>query len=339
MHLSILDPSPMAKGESPAAALRNTLRLARYADECGFRRFWVPEHHFSRVYAISAPEIVVAALGAVTSRIRIGTGAILLRYYSPLKLAEQALSLHALYPGRIDLGIARGTRDYSKLDRLLGNGESPVTDESIVDKIEQLLAYLDVPSTAGTCLGSSTNVLNEMQTWIVGTGWQGAAYAAALGLPLCYARPLPAAAAAQVLSNYREQFTTTGVSSHPYVALFLQVICAPTQMAARRLAAPFELFIASMVAEEAEGRGRCQPGRGGFDSTEVAVQHLEHWNAARANVATAPNELLVGAPDEIRDKLEELSEQHHVDEFLIQTICHSPEDRVRSYELLATAIS
>ena len=107
IKLSVLDQSPLSEGSGPVQALRNTAELARKAEEWGYRRFWVSEHHFAQSLAGSSPEVLLSHLGAQTSHIRLGSGGVMLPHYSAYKVAENFRLLEALYPGRIDLGLGR----------------------------------------------------------------------------------------------------------------------------------------------------------------------------------------------------------------------------------------
>ena len=107
LRLSVLDQSPVAVGSTPGEALQNSIELAKRVDALGYHRFWMSEHHAMDTLACTAPEIMLARIGAETRRIRIGSGGIMLPHYTALKVAEQFRTLHALYPGRVDLGIGR----------------------------------------------------------------------------------------------------------------------------------------------------------------------------------------------------------------------------------------
>src|SRR5712664_810042 len=141
LRLSVLDQSPVAAGSTPAEALQNSIGLARRVDELGYTRFWMSEHHAMDTLACTAPEIMLARIGAETSRIRIGSGGIMLPHYSALKVAEVFRTLHALYPGRVDLGIGRapggGPMEALALKR---DRKSPAVDD-FPDQVAELLAY------------------------------------------------------------------------------------------------------------------------------------------------------------------------------------------------------
>ena len=128
MKLSILDQSPIIAGHSAAQALEETLKLARRADVLGYTRYWLAEHHAIGALADPCPEILLARLGAETRRIRIGTGGVLLPYYSALKVAEVFRMLEALYPGRVDLGIGRAPGGDARTAQAVGGGKFPDSD-------------------------------------------------------------------------------------------------------------------------------------------------------------------------------------------------------------------
>ncbi|HYS51567.1 MAG TPA: MsnO8 family LLM class oxidoreductase, partial [Burkholderiales bacterium] len=146
--LGVLDQSPVISGHSPAAAIAETVSLARLAEELGYHRYWLAEHHAIAALADPSPEILVSRVACATSRIRVGTGGVLLPYYSPLKIAEQFRMLEALFPGRIDLGIGRAPGGDPRTALALSDGEYPGA-EHMPQQVQDLIGFLDRTLPAG----------------------------------------------------------------------------------------------------------------------------------------------------------------------------------------------
>ncbi len=179
--MSVLDTSPVVRGSTPREALRNTADLAELAEDLGFHRYWVPEHHGMRGVASSSPAVLVAHLAALTSRLRIGSGGVLLPNHPPLVVAEQFGTLAALHPGRIDLGIGRAPGGAPHVVRALRR-----TDRPYREQLEELQALLDPASTAAVPVRGG----NVPQLWLLGSSPGTAALAAELGVPFAFARHL-----------------------------------------------------------------------------------------------------------------------------------------------------
>ncbi|MDX3661366.1 LLM class flavin-dependent oxidoreductase [Streptomyces sp. ID05-26A] len=181
LRLSVLDTSPIVRGSTPREALHNTADLAELAEELGFHRYWVPEHHGMRGVAGTAPAVLVAHLAAVTSRLRVGSGGVLLPNHAPLVVAEQFGTLAALHPGRIDLGVGRAP----------GSPPSAVaslrrTDRPYRDQLEELRTLLDPAATTAVPVRGG----NVPELWLLGSSPDTAGLAAALGVPFAFARHL-----------------------------------------------------------------------------------------------------------------------------------------------------
>src|SRR3989337_1344541 len=144
MRLSVLDQSPVISGHTPAQAIHETIKLAQAADELGYHRYWLAEHHAIAALADPCPEVLASRVAAETSTIRVGTGGVLLPYYSPLKVAEQFRMLEALYPGRIDLGIGRAPGGDRMTALAMGDGRYAGA-EHFPEQVQYLVAYLDGP--------------------------------------------------------------------------------------------------------------------------------------------------------------------------------------------------
>ena len=181
LRLSVLDTSPIVQGSTPREALRNTVDLAELAEELGFHRYWVPEHHGMRGVASSAPAVLVAHLAAATERLRVGSGGVLLPNHPPLVVAEQFGTLAALHPGRIDLGIGRAPGGAPHVVATLRRTERPYREQ-----LEELQALLDPGNTTAVPVRGG----NVPQLWLLGSSPGTAGLAAELGVPFAFARHL-----------------------------------------------------------------------------------------------------------------------------------------------------
>ncbi|WP_330274565.1 LLM class flavin-dependent oxidoreductase [Lentzea sp. NBC_00516] len=181
LRLSVLDTSPIVQGSTPREALRNTVDLAELAEELGFHRYWVPEHHGMRGVASSAPAVLVAHLAAVTSRLRVGSGGVLLPNHPPLVVAEQFGTLAALHPGRIDLGVGRAPGGPPSVVSALRRSDRPYRDQ-----LGELQALLNPSDTVAVPVKGG----NVPELWLLGSSPSTATLAAELGVPFAFARHL-----------------------------------------------------------------------------------------------------------------------------------------------------
>ncbi len=193
-RLSVLDQSPVPSGSTPAQALQNSIDLAQHVEALGFHRFWMSEHHAMDLLACTAPEILLARIGAATSRIRLGSGGIMLPHYTPLKVAEVFRTLHALYPNRIDLGIGRapggGQLEASALRRYRGDNATPTYRDDFPQQLAELLAFLHhlfPPTHPFSRILVAPDSPGAPDVWLLGSSPWSAAAAAEFGLPYAFA--------------------------------------------------------------------------------------------------------------------------------------------------------
>src|SRR5258708_8951886 len=182
--LGVLDQSPVVSGRSPAEAIAETVELARFAEELGYRRYWLAEHHAIAALADPSPEILVARVASATSRIRVGTGGVLLPYYSPLKIAEQFRMLEALFPGRIDLGIGRAPGGDPRTALALMDGEYQGA-EHMPQQVQDLIGFLDRSLPADhpyVKVKAQPAGSTSPEIWLLGSSDYGAPLAAQPGL-------------------------------------------------------------------------------------------------------------------------------------------------------------
>ena len=328
MKISVLDQSPISEGSTGADALRNTLELARLADTLGYERYWVAEHHGTPMLACASPEVMIAAIGSTTGRIRIGSGGVMLPHYSPLKVAETFSILSALFPGRVDLGIGRapGT-DHATAFAMQRDRRQPAPDD-FPQQLGELLGYLEDSLPKGhpfARLAALPGRPHVPDVWLLGSSAQSAIWAADNGLPYCFAdfiNPDGAAYAAM----YRERFCPSVALAAPRVMVAGWAVCAETEEDAQRIASSARMTRALLN----EGKLIPVPG------IEKALRFLAERGPNPDTVAR-PRRAIIGSPETVKRGIEELARLYGADEVMIVTITYEHADRLRSYELLAKA--
>lgn len=326
MRLSILDQSPIISGHAPAEAIRATIELAKAADRLGYHRYWLAEHHAMKGLADPCPEILLGQVAAATARIRVGTGGVLLPYYSPLKVAEVFRMYEALFPGRIDLGIGRAPGGTMLVARAM-NADAFVGEERFPTQVQELVGYLDdtLPTDyAYHEVKAMPAGPTSPEVWLLGSSDYSGSLAAYLGLRFSFAHFISAHGGPAVARAYRSDFRPSYREERPYCMVAAFAICAAEQAQAERLAVSIDLRRLQML------RGQEQP----IATTEQALA-CEHSEADRAVIQHERARAVIGTPQSVKRRLLELQEQFHADEVMVITITGDYASRVRSYELLA----
>jgi luciferase family oxidoreductase group 1 len=332
VKLSIIDQSPVSAGSTPAEALRNSIELARLADRLGYERYWIAEHHAITALASPAPEILMTRIAAETTGIRVGSGGVMLPHYSPLKVAEVFRMLHALYPGRIDLGVGRapgGTPlDTFALQRYRGQ---QLSTDDFPDQMLELLAFLnrDFPAKHPfSRLSVSPDMPGCPEVWLLGSSMWSAAAAAQLGLRYAFAHFIDSNPTRAALEYYFSHFMRARDLPAPYAMVAPGVLCTETEAEARRLLTSVRLFRRRIR------QGDVRP----IPTPEDALAELGSSEPPPAAPGDWPG-YFAGTPESVRDRLIDMASVLHVDELMIVTIVHDHRARMRSYELLAEAFN
>jgi luciferase family oxidoreductase group 1 len=308
MQLNILDQCPIPEGSDAGDALRNTLELARTAERLGYGRYWLAEHHGTPGLACNSPEVMIGPVAAATSRIRVGSGGIMLPHYSPLKVAESFSMLNALFPGRIDLGIGRAPGTSAKVAFALQRDRRQPSPDDFREQMDELLSYKQIPEVS--LLGSSV---------------QSAVWAAELALPYVFADFINPAGAAMA-AYYREHFRPSGALAEPRVSVAVWALAAETDEEALRVSASARMMLLSLF------RGRLIA----VPSVEKALALLFRENVPIESVP-AGRRIITGAPARVRESLEAVAAEYGADEVFVVNIVHDPVARLRCYELIAQA--
>jgi luciferase family oxidoreductase group 1 len=329
MRLSVLDQSPIISGHAPAEAIRETIRLVKLAEQLGYHRYWLAEHHAIAALADPCPEILLTRIAAETSRIRVGTGGVLLPYYSAFKVAEQFRMLEALYPGRIDLGIGRAPGGDRMTALAMGEGRYAGA-EQFPEQVQYLVAYLDGTLPTDHPF-AGVRVMPEgptaPQVWLLGSSDYSGALAAQRGLRFAFAHFISAEGGETVMRDYKGRYQASAREPEPQSLLCAFVICAETRAAADQMAASIDLRRLNM-----------DYGVNAPVPTEEEARDYPYTEADRRRIAHHRRRLVLGTPAEVRDRLLEMQEAFQADELMAITITGNYDNRVRSYELLAAAV-
>ncbi|MFC5447867.1 LLM class flavin-dependent oxidoreductase [Paenibacillus aestuarii] len=312
MKLSVLDLAPVLPQADAAVALKQALLLAQTAERLGFERYWVAEHHDMPGLACTAPEVLLAHIGAQTQRIRLGSGAVLLPHYKPMKVAEAFHMLATLYPGRIDLGLGRAPGGSAHAAIAL-SGNFLASVGRMPETLQELLAFLNGTYTyEGQPVAARPVPAEPPQVWMLGTNKKSAEFAAQYGTGYVFGHFMSDTDAQETIAAYRSQFQPSAQGGQARAMLAVGVICADTAEAAQALAAESAAW---------------------FRPTELRDPQLPAAQPSKA--ADTGRKLLVGTPQQVQAQLKELGAACGVEEFLVVTYIADYALRLRSYELLA----
>ena len=336
LQLSVVDQSPMREASDAGTALRESIRLAAAAERLGYQRYWVAEHHNLPNFAGTAPEVLIGQIAAQTSRIRVGSGGVMLPHYSAFKVAETFRMLHALYPDRIDLGIGRAPGSDQMTAAALAYPSMPKDIRHFPQQVRDVLNYIndtqpdDHPfrevAAAPDADAAAASGGSAPQVWLLGSRYESAFMAAQMGLPFAYAHffGLSADDGPRIVESYRQNFAPSEYLSEPLVNIGVQVLCAETEAEARRIAASRNL-----------GRLRSVTGRAkGIPSPETAAGYKYLANEWQF-IQQYQRNCVDGAPEQVRAGLEKVASDYGTADLSVVTICYHYADRVRSYELVA----
>jgi luciferase family oxidoreductase group 1 len=323
VRLSVLDQSPISEGSTGAQALQRTVDLARLADELGFHRYWLAEHHGGAMLAGPSPEVVIGPVAAATTRMRVGSGGVMLPHYSPFKVAESFSVLSALFPGRIDLGLGRASGTDPLTTYALQRDRRDAAPDDFPQQLAELLAYLDdrLPASHPFArLAQLPGLPERPEPWLLGSSPQSASWAAELGLPYSFADFINPKGPA-IAASYRERFEPSERLAAPRQMVAAWVICAETDEQAQRLASSGRMAMALLRT----GRLIKVP------PVDTALRYFERHEPPRDRRS------IVGSPATVREGLERVARDYGAEEVMVVTITHAHEARRRSYELVAEA--
>lgn len=361
--LSILDLAPISAGSDATTALRNTIDLAQRAEQWGFKRYWVAEHHFVGV-ASSSPAVLIGQIAAATNRIRVGAAAVQLGYTTAIAVVENFGMLDAFYPGRIDLGVGRsgqrrsderkpkpprnprpprqwhevdgvvvpapfdlrGLLDLERLQATMAILQQPeAISPDFDEQVRDILAFLEGTYHAGEFdVHTVPGEHSGLRPWIFGSSrGQSARVAGALGLPFVASYHITPATALEAVEAYRQSFVPSAALERPYVVVSADIVVADDTATAQRLAAGYGHWVYSI---------RTGVGAMPYPEPDACGPLTEEQLAlVKDRIATQ----FVGNPDEVAERLQALQRVTGADELVVTSVTHRHEDRLRSHELIA----
>lgn len=325
LTLSVLDQSLARAPDQAGVALQETLQMAQWCEQLGYTRFWVSEHHAFPSVAGSAPEVLLAALGAATRSIRIGSGGIMLPHYSPYKVAEVFSLLANLYPGRIDLGIGRAPGADMATAVALATDGRPKFD-AFPALTAKLSEYLWSESASPVV---SPRPPERIPLWMLGSSPDSAVLAAQRGLPYNLALFINPQADDRLIGWYKSNFQPSAAQPEPYAILTLSVFCADTQEQAHALQLTYDLNLYRFFTGQSNGKSM----------TPQEALNYPLGAQEKAFIASRKNSRAAGTPAQVRERIAQLAERHHADEIMAVTNMYYLKDRKRSFELLRKAFT
>ncbi|MCU1337861.1 MAG: luciferase family oxidoreductase, group 1 [Bryobacterales bacterium] len=325
MRLNALDQCPIPEGSSAGDALRNSIELARRADQLGYGRYWLAEHHGTPGLACNSPEVMIGPVAAATSRIRVGSGGVMLPHYSPLKVAENFSMLSALFPGRIDLGIGRAPGTSSQVAFALQRDRRQPSPDDFREQMEELLGYFCQSQTRGPFRQLAELRFQSPEVSLLGSSAQSAVWAAELGLPYVFADFINPGGAAMA-AYYRDHFRPSATLAEPRTSVAVWALCAETEEEALRISVSARMMLMLLF------RGRLIQ----VPSVEKALAYLAQEGIPIDSLPEG-RRFITGTPEHVRGAIEAVAAEYGADEVFVVNIVHDPAARLRCYELIAQA--
>ncbi len=316
--LSILDLAPVPEGSTPADAFANSAALAQRAEQLGYHRYWLAEHHNMAGIASAATSVVIGHVAAATSRIRVGAGGVMLPNHAPLVIAEQFGTLESLFPGRIDLGLGRAPGTDQATAHALRRTLTGGVDRFPEDVRELQRYFSDARAAVEATPGHGLNV----PIWILGSSLYGASLAAAFGLPYAFASHFAPAAMMQAIAVYRERFQPSAQLDAPYVMLGYNICAADSEQEAHYWrSSSLQAFI-----NLRNGRpGKLPPPVEGF---EAQLTPQDRYLLEQIGTCSS-----VGTQDTVREDLRQFLHTTGADEIMVVAQIFDHAARVRSCEI------
>lgn len=324
--LSVLDLAPIPQGASARDAFHASLALAQQAEELGFHRYWLAEHHNMTGIASAATSVLIGYLAANTQTLRLGSGGIMLPNHAPLVIAEQFGTLEALYPGRIDLGLGRAPGSDQRTMMALRRHQSSNLIDSFPEDVETLIAWFDADKEAELPVQPVPGLGSEIPVWLLGSSLYSAQLAAKLGLPFAFASHFAPDLLFQALHMYRENFQPSARLNKPYAMVCINIVAADTEREAR--------FLFTSMQQQFINLRRGKPG-----PLPAPVENMDHlWTPSEQyGVQQALSMSLVGDVTKVQHGLAALMRETQADEIMVNGQIFDRQARLRSFELAMQA--
>lgn len=326
IRLSILDQSPVRKGTSSATAVQETITLAKLADQLGYTRFWVSEHHNTTSLAGSSPEVLIAHLAGETKQLRIGSGGVMLPNHSALKVAENFRMLEVLFPGRIDLGLGRAPGT-DRITAGILNPSNQWKEQDFIDQLTELNNFLHDRQDTST-IHARIIAMPKAETappmWLLSSSGQSGIFAAHFGMGMSFAHFINPVGGPEAVKAYRDRFQPSPELKQPEVNISAFVFCSED-----------EEIIAQQEALMHYRFLQLEKGRGLTPVSYNEIKDIIYTEEDKQRIAYHNKRMFTGTPKTLKPKLDALIEQYQVDELIAVTTTERFEDRIRSYEFLA----
>ncbi|WP_099159955.1 LLM class flavin-dependent oxidoreductase [Virgibacillus ndiopensis] len=327
MKLSILNQAPISAGTSAKDALIESVKLAQLGERLGYTRYWIAEHHDMSGLACPTPDVMLGIIGTQTSRIRIGSGAVLLPHYKPFKVAETYNMLATLFFNRIDLGLGRAPGGSAEATMALSDNFLEQV-KKMPESLDELLHFIHNDFSKGdmyTKIKPTPVPQISPEPWLLGTSEKSAILAAEKGMAYAFGHFMSDQEGPSIVRNYVKKYKHKYSGMNPKAIVAVSVICAETTIEAEEIAE--SAFIWSVQRAKGEDTN-------GVPSIEDAKNYA-YSNEEHEMIHKWKRKMIIGNPREVRSKLEELQKLYNVNEFMLVTITHSYEARLKSYELIA----
>ncbi|MFD0713807.1 LLM class flavin-dependent oxidoreductase [Paenibacillus sp. GCM10027626] len=328
IKLGVLDQVFVSEGGTAADGLRQSTRLVQAAESLGYYRFWISEHHATPALAFSSPEVLIPHLAAATSRIRVGSGGIMLPHYSAYKVAENFRLLEALHPGRIDLGLGRAPGGMPLATKALQQDKF-VDVNKYPQQVLDIIGYFHNAMPVGhpfEKLLASPDIPTAPEIWLLGSSGESARIAAKLGTSYAFAEFFGTPGGEEATQYYNGHFEPNPVlEDQPRSMIATIAICADTEEEADRLAKSSDLlFLGIATGREMPFLPSVQTAAA-YPYTEMDLMHIRQTRKRR----------VVGTPAQVKEQLLRMAADYNVGEILINSPIHDEKARIRSYELIA----
>lgn len=330
MRLSVLDQTPIRKGSSAEESLQESIVLAKLADQLGYTRYWLSEHHNSATLATGSPEIMIARLGAETKNIRLGSGGMMMPNHSTLRVAENFRVLEALYPNRIDLGMGRAPGG-DRITAHLLNPSNNFDPQNYIQQLRDLRAFLNDEPIEGVSeikINAIPMISTSPDLWLLTSSGESALLAAYFGMALSFAQFINPQGGAQAIKAYKEKFVPSDELKTPQTSVGIFGFCSEDEEKVKQVQALMDYRLLSFE------RGKFNERFSYEDIKDEDYDALE-WNRILYN----RQRMAIGTPEEMKVKLENICRDFDTDEIMISTFTDTAEDRFKSYELLAGLIN
>lgn len=316
--LSVLDLATVLEGKTPADTLKNSMDLARKVESLGYNRFWLAEHHNMPSVASSATAVLIGYIASGTSKIRVGSGGVMLPNHAPLIIAEQFGTLATLYPNRIDLGLGRapGTDQLTAM----ALNRDPLAAMEFPQNVHRLSTFLSAENQTAPVRAIPGEGL-DLPIWILGSSTDSAYLAAELGLPYAFASHFAPAQLHAALNIYKENFKPSAQLDAPYTLACVNVVAADSDAEANLLATSFKRLFLGIITGK---RQLLQP-----PYERLKLNEMEETALARMTAYS-----FIGGPDKVGNELQGFLDNTQVDELMVVSYLYEHEARVHSYEIL-----